>query len=235
MPPEPVDFSKPIAVFDTSAVLDLMWAAVRRSARLTFEAAIRDRVGSKPQCGYHPVTLAELASNTHEEVLQARVRASGKQRTQEQLRQDVGRFRRALEALEHSLRGEWLAVLPFRMAPLTPSLSAYVRLSRQRSDFRNLRCLEKSGVVPLASMVDHQILGLAFYLQEMGTEITFVSADRELLGAAAGLGLSWVDSRRPKRTEPWPWKDCARDERCIAGCSDGVADCTRMFASAPTA
>lgn len=144
------------------------------------------------------------------------------------LRQEAERFQHALEALKHSLRGEWDAVLPYRFIPLVPSLSSYVRLFRQRADFRNLRCT-RTGVVPLASMVDHQILSLAFFLDETGTPVTFVSGDRDLLGAAAGIGLKWIDSRRPDRTEPWPWKSCDQDERCIAGCSDGVADCERMF------
>lgn len=228
-----VDLNRPIAVFDTSGIIDLMWASVRYEKRKVFEALLRERVGGEPQCGYHPVTLAELASNTHEEVFQSRSRGGFQQRSQVELRENTKKFRRALEALEHSLRGEWAEVLPFQMHPLTPSLSSYVRLSRQRADFRNLRCLRKSGVVPLASMVDHQILSLAFFLRERGTDVTFVTGDRELLGAAEGLGMSWINSREPTRTEPPPWKDCARDEACIAGCFDGVAACDVMFARAP--
>lgn len=228
-----VDLAKPLAVFDTSGILDLMWASVRHRARQDFEQVMRARLGDTPQCGYHPVTLAELASNTHEEVLQARGRGTRGRRTQAELRRDTEKFQRALEILEHSIRGEWSEVMPFQMYPLTPSLSAYVRLSRQRSDFRNLRCLSKSGVVPLASMVDHQILALAYFLNETGTAVTFVTGDRELLGAAAGLGLSWIDSKNPKRIEALPWKDCQEDEMCISGCLDGVAACEHMFTRAP--
>jgi hypothetical protein len=83
-------------------------------------------------------------------------------------------------------------------------------------------------------MVDHQILSIAYFLNENGTPVTFISGDKDQLGAAAGIGLDWIYSKKPDRTDPFPWKSCASDERCIAGCSDGIADCDRMFAHLDT-
>ena len=222
----------PVAVLDTSGLLDYLVSAGNRKRRMAFDQVLADRLGPDPQYCYHPITLAELATNIHEEVLQSRQREGGLPSAR-RLQEQATLHRRALEVLEKSMRGQWGEVVPFRVVPVAPPLGTYLRLSRQRADYRNLRCLRKSGVVPVATLVDHQILALAYTLRQNGHEVVFISGDRELLGGAAGLDLAWIDSKNPERREPLRWKDCAEDGRCVSGCTDGVSACDRMFTPSP--
>lgn len=102
-------------------------------------------------------------------------------------------------------------------------------LLEQRSDWRLLRCTRKDGVIPVATMVDHMILGVALSLRERGLETGLVTGDRDLAGAALRFSLPIVYTKKLVNTPEMLWKTCANDESCIQACEEATTDCRSQF------
>lgn len=226
-----LDSSRAVVVLDTSAVLELFIFLGRGGSSWPhrFEEAVTRRWGSTPQLVFHPITLAELATLSHEEVHQSRISWAGP-RPAAELAFRANANRNALIALRACVEGRTLAPdFDMQAFPILPTWSDYGAVAQQREDYRMLRCTTKSGVVPVSALADHMILATAVILKSEGFNSGLVSGDREQLGAGQRLGVEVLYIKDLAASTSFPWKDCARDGNCVAGCVSGVADCERMF------
>jgi hypothetical protein len=221
------DPAAPLVFLDTSAVVELAVTTLRggNSFPHRFRTAIDERWGHGVQLAVHPVSLAELATNSHEEVHHSRAR-SPRPAADHSLTARANAC--ALVALR-SFLGGGSDELALHARPIVPTWADWMHVVAQRNDHRLLRCTRDGAVKPVADMVDHVILGLASSYAQRGYTTGFVSGDAMQLGAAARLGIGCLDVKDLRRVSPHPWKSCASDGTCVAGCSDGVADCVGMF------
>lgn len=173
-------------VFDTSA---LIW--------LTENPPVTSRwIGTIPVGAtvyYHPVTLAEIAAQTHNEYVANR----NPRRTPAQVA-DTVRARQALlvtltlppDRRPTSLRRR---ILPFdtgTKAAKNPRKTAYEQLSFEKQERRHLYRVASGQILVLASMVDHLILAVASFLRADGVSFAgFVTRDKQLFHAAKRIGL----------------------------------------------
>lgn len=173
-------------VFDTSA---LIW--------LTENSALSnkwiDRIPRGATIFYHPVTLAEIAAQTHNEYVASR----HPWRTQVQVAETV-RARQALlvalalpvEKRPNALRRK---IVPFdtgTKAIKNPRRTSYEQLSFEKQERRHLYRIVSGQVLVLASMVDHVILSVASFLCADGVLFAaFVTRDKQLFHAAKRLGV----------------------------------------------
>lgn len=209
-----------MVVLDTSAIVRFAVAALGRRSQFPRKLMLEiDRRWPNAQLLVHPVTLAELATNSHEEVQQAKL--PPRDAAESQLVAAANRA--ALLTLGGRAGDVHLDALPF-----LPSWDDWSDVVDQRTDFRNLRCTRKSGVVPVTAMVDHLILAAADAMARSGHPAALVSGDLEQLGAAWHLGVEVLYTRDFTRAD-FAWKDCQKDESCVRGCHDGVAACDVMF------
>jgi len=218
----------PLVVLDTSAVIDFIVWISRKNRNLLhdFREVISETWSAPPQFVYHPATLLEIATNAHEEVLLSRRGRSNKRF--EDVRRDSKRFRAALIALREmdQCDEEW-AILRPRQISLQKDF--WSLLLEQRSDWRLLRCTKKDGVIPVATMVDHMILGVALSLNDRGIETGLVTGDRDLAGAARKFSVPIVYTKQLSNGPEMPWKSCANDETCIQACAEATTDCHSQF------
>lgn len=219
-----------VVVLDTSALVQIFVHVARGGAGLhRFRKAVGELWRPNVQFVFHPITLAELATNSHEEVLHGRMGHRGP-RPASEIALRAQAHKQALVALRACVEGRPLTRdFAFRVLPLVPDWRDYVAVASQREDYKLLRCTAKSSVVPVAGLTDHQILSVALSLIRDGYDAGFISGDRELLGAAERFGLPLLYVHGLDDRSGFRWKDCNQDDRCIVGCSDGVAECIRMF------
>lgn len=215
-----------VVVLDTSAVIEIARSHLR-GGRFgpKFSAAVTKKWGSEAQLAVHPVTFAEIATNTHEEVLHAR---RGRTSSPDSLALKAKAHQWALIALRKYLE-DAPGSHELQACPIVPTWEDWNSVTADRENFRHLRCTKKSAVVPVSSMVDHLILGLAISLRAGGFSVGFASGDKELLGASERFGVPFVYTHDLDREDGFAWKDCASDESCIRACPTVVPDCEGMF------
>ena len=224
-----LDPDKPMLVLDTSAILELAgWVSAGRTRQLSdFSTEVGRIMGAQTQLIFHPVSISEIATNSHEEVLLGRKTTQKTSRSRIQSRHKLNEF--ALIALKQILT-QGGSDLP-TMHQFVPRTKDWTRLFLQRQDFRSLRCTDKNGVVPVASMVDHMILSLADSLRADGFHAGIATGDKEILGAAEELQVPRVNIHNLKKIDGYLWKSCKSDESCIGACREGeaVTDCDTQF------
>lgn len=219
-----------IVFYDTSALVDLVRLPERSRKRAV--EAIMDTTGPSTTHSYHIVSLAEIATNAHVEVGQSMgFRERHRLPTRNEVAVRAEGHRVLLLALAGVLRrehNEWRAVLPFELRPRVPDYRDWRALWTQRFDSRMLRC-ESGRVVPVASMVDHQILAMALCASRSGSSVVFACSDRRVIGSAQSCGLRVLDTKNPNGSRQHEWYDCRRDGSCVRGAADVVADCDRFL------
>jgi len=182
----------PVYVFDTSALLDF---ASNKSL-----AGILDADG---QYFYHPITLAELADYTHQEIWQFRKPHYNLKQIKEGIQGRV----RLIKALYHHRKNDPRTYINGRrFLPISVPFDMFSFLAHQRSE-RKYLCKSPDGkaIAVVANMTDHQILVAAAYLRRSKFSVTMISGDKMQLAAAAHLGISWINSKKPqhKIAETW--------------------------------
>lgn len=231
-----LDADRPVVVLDTSAMLEILgWRASSRTMKLKeFNEAVVKTMGAEAQLVFHPVSLAEISTNSHEEVLLGRRNTRTVSREQIRRRHKLHQF--ALITLRNIVDPATEADPWPTPHMLIPELGDWNRLTDQRSDFRFLRCTVKSGVVPVATMVDHMILSLAHSLRLDGYNAGLSSGDQELLGAAEELQVPRINVHNLKKFDGYVWKSCNGDKTCIGACTEGEVDtdCETQFLGSST-
>lgn len=226
-----LDPQKPIVVVDTSGIIDLCGWVVdqRRDSIRLYRAQLEEKWGCIPQFVYHPVSLAEIATNTHEEVLLSRGGPSDFSR----IRRRSKLFKSSILILKSVFEGSMGDASDLVPRPMKVDSKHFYLVSEQRLDWANLRCTKNNAVVPVGSIADHLILGLSLLLLREGFVSGFVSSDRELLGAAQTFGLTYINTKDLGGKLIHRWKTCEQDEACISACQDASTDCSSQFNREP--
>jgi hypothetical protein len=190
-----IDANRPVCVFDTSGLLDFARGGTPASARL------QQVLPSDGQYFYHPITLGELADYVHEPVWKHRQPHVKRWAEAASLRRGL------ITVLYHHKKDDCarLRLYGRRFLPFSVCFEYFSFVAHQRQQVSNVRQTLRDGPVPVAAMTDHQILGAALYFARSRYEVTFVSGDKFLLGAAAKMNLGWRYSKDPDLSHAFPW------------------------------
>ena len=191
-----------IYVFDTSALIWVFESAADGARWMS-------RIPSSATIFYHPITLAEIAAQTHEGYVASR-------RTNPspaELSRIVENRRQLLIALAHpKARPQWLRrnfrVFDTSTRPSNHSQpSVYAQLQYEKGLKHYLYKTRTGEVRVLASMVDHMILAVASFLRCDGAQLAaFVTRDRQLYEAADRVGVPKLfASTTPHRPTGGSW------------------------------
>lgn len=193
----------PTFVFDTSALIRLSENAEAAQAWLR-------RVPANASLVYHPISLGELAVQTHEAYVRDHTSRSGPDVTK-----TVALRHALLTALgacaDPAQRSTWLGrrFRPFDTSH-RPAIGGgayggcYHQLVREKLDPAHLYRNRSGRVAVLADMVDHMILAVASYLQQQGQYVCVASRDTHLLAAAARVKVPWVHVSNTPFVPSWP-------------------------------
>lgn len=220
-----------VVCYDTCSVLDLITASRSAGSATLLRSVIEGRAGKDARHGYHPLTLAEIASKHHAEVIAADGYRHNRPVNAANVRATVARFALAHRALAAAAKGPDgpSELLGLRLLRLAVSDASILRMAKLRVRRDLLRCTSKSRVLPLAALADHQILQAALDLHDAGVSVIFASSDAESLGAAAALGVPVLNTKRPLEVAPG-WQTCPADRSCWPG---GTTTCD-TFAKVPS-
>jgi hypothetical protein len=204
-----------IYVFDTSALVSL---AEKSGQAQTW----MQQVQMGALCYFHPISLAEIATQSHPEYLMYTQKRSFERAQVESLRR-----RELLKALAFTKanpgpagerlaeRPPWLARREFRRFDTSTKAlqhqrgTVYEQLIYEKRQRSHLYRAREGRVVVLADMVDHMILSVATFLwHEKGGGVTFVTRDLQLLEAAERVHVPTVyASVYPPRATGGAWLD----------------------------
>lgn len=184
----------PLYLFDTSGLLDFAQGKARGSVRMQ---ALLSLTG---QYFYHPISLAEMADYVHEPIWRHR-------RPSDARWAEKARARRSLITLLYHHRKEdrtEFRLYERRFLPFHTTFRYFSLVAHQRQQVCNIRTTQ-DGPVCVAALTDHQILTSAVFFHRTGVDVTFVSGDQQLLGAAAHFNVKWVYSKDPDRSAAFVW------------------------------
>lgn len=197
-------------VCDTSALLSLAESLVdhRRASRLG--ADLTQNLGSGLEFVYHPLSLCELAANTHAEIHHSRFPKSP-----EFLRKSCSLAEKNEAAL--TMLANWPFDDPVVTQPKVVNLGHeyWIFVSQERMNYRSLTCTSERVSHQLAA-ADNQIFQTCRFLISQSQEVALFTGDNAMITAAEWFHIRWhgvFQNNGPRSS----WKTCNNDNACYLG------------------
>jgi hypothetical protein len=216
-----------LIICDTSGLIAIAECLGNAKKENTLFMRLEEEFGENLTLLFHPISVVELASNTHHEVHFRKFSDANWINKSNQIA-DKNQSTLIVLGLVDDKSGIGLSKIPKpRKCPIDESY--WTHLMSERMSYSSLTCHNGEPRHKLA-MADYQIFGLATYLKKKRetAEIGIFTGDHEIITAAVESRIPWLGVYPDNSVRKW--KNCAQDNTCYKGdTSLAVAGCYERF------